>query len=60
MQCAAGVWKPALWAAAVMGRCFWIVVFLSVHVYLQRRRQHSATILHRALPVYEWLALGMP
>ena len=26
----------------------------------QRRRQHSATIAHIALPVSEWPALGMP
>ena len=27
---------------------------------LHRRRQHSATTAHRALPVCEWPALGMP
>ena len=26
----------------------------------QRRRQHSATTAHRALPVCEWAALGIP
>ena len=33
---------------------------MPVSKYFQRRRQHSATTSHRALPVYEWPALGMP
>ena len=48
-------------AAAGLGR--WIVgdaAVLLVCGDFQRRRQYSATTAHRALPVCEWPALGMP
>ena len=60
LQCAAGVVEPGLGAAAGLGRLFVGVGVLLVCEDFQRRRQHSATTAHRALPVCEWLALGMP
>ena len=47
-------------AAGVL--CRWLVggADLPVCGDFQRRRQHSATTAHRALPVCEWPALGMP
>ena len=60
LQCAAGVVEPALGAAAELGRWFVGVVVLPVCGEFQRRRQHSATTAHRALPVCEWPALGIP
>ena len=54
-----GVSGPALGAAAGLGRWFVGVAVLPVCGDFQRRRQHSATTAHRALPVCEWPALGM-
>ena len=60
LMCATGVVAPALGAAAELGGWFvWLAVF-SVCGDFQRRRQHSATTAHRALPVCEWPALGIP
>ena len=48
-------------AARALGRGSVGVAVLPVCAgVLQRRRQHSATRAHRALPVCEWPALGMP
>ena len=59
--CAAGVVGPELGAAAgVLCRWFVGVAVLPVCRAVQKRRQHSATIVHGALPVGEWPALGMP
>ena len=60
LLCASGVVGPALGAAAELGR--WCVggAGLPVCGNFKRRRQHSATTPHRALPVCEWPALGMP
>ena len=52
--------EPALGAAAGLGRWLVGVAVLPVCGNLKRRRQHSATTAHRALPVCEWPALGMP
>ena len=60
LQCAVGVVEPALGAAAGLGRWFVGVAVLLVCGDFQRRRQHSATTAHRALPVCESPALGMP
>ena len=49
--CAAGVVGPALGAAAELGRWFVRAAVLPVCGEFQRRRQHSATTAHRALPV---------
>ena len=51
MMCAAGVVAPALGVAAELGRWFVGLAVLSVSGDFQRRRQHSATTAHRALPV---------
>ena len=51
---------PVLGAAAGLGRWFVGVEVLPVRGGVQRRRQHSATTAHRALPVREWPTLGMP
>ena len=51
---------PELRAAAVLGGWFVVVAVLPVCAGVQRRRQHSATTAHRALPMREWPALGMP
>ena len=37
-----------------------VAVLLVCEDFQRRRRQHSATIVHRALPVCEWPALGIP
>ncbi len=59
-KCAALVVKPAMGGpAAGPGRWFVGVAVLLVGGASQRRRQHSATIVHRALPVCECSALGM-
>ena len=53
--------KRALGAAAGLGS--WLVrnaVLLAVCRDFQRRRQELATTAHRALPVPEWPALGIP
>ena len=42
-----------------LARIFSVAV-LPVQGEFQRGRQHSATTAHRALPVCEWPALGMP
>ena len=47
-------------AEAGLGWCFVGVAILPVCGDFQRRRQHSATTAHRALPVCEWPALGIP
>ena len=61
MQPGPAVVEPALGAAAGLGRWFVGITVLPVSSGLfQRRRQHSATTVHRALPVCEWPALGMP
>ena len=60
LQCAAGVVEPAPGAAAGLGRWFVGVAVLSLCGDFQRRRQHSATTAHRALPLCEWPSLGMP
>ena len=60
LQCAAGVGKPALGAAAGLGRWFVGVVVLLNAGIVQMSRHRSATIVPRALLVCEWLALGMP
>ncbi len=51
---------PALGAAAGPGGWFSGVGFWPVCGAVQRRRQHSATTAHRALPVCGWPALGIP
>ena len=43
--------RPELGAAAGLCRWFVGVAVLPVSGAVQRRRQHSATIVHRALPV---------
>ena len=61
LQYPAGVVEPALRAAAGrLGRWFVWVAVLPVCGDFQRRRQHSATTAHRALPVCGRSALGMP
>ena len=60
LQCSAGVLGPVLGAAAGLGRWFVGVAILPVCGGFQRRRQNSATTVHRALPVCGWPALGMP
>ena len=54
--------EPALGAAAGLGRwCFvGVVAVLPLSGNFQRNRQHPATTAHRALPVCECPALGMP
>ena len=47
-------------AVAGLGRWFVGVAVLPVCGEFQRRRQHSSITVHRALPVREWPALGMP
>ena len=47
-------------AATVLGRGVVVVADLPICGDFQRRRQHSATTAHRALPVREKPALGMP
>ena len=52
--------EAALGALAGLGRwCFVEVAVLPVCGDFKRRRQHSATTAHRALPVCGWSALGM-
>ena len=46
-------------AVGMLGRWFVGVADLPVGGDFKRRRQHSATTAHRALPVCEWPALGM-
>ena len=58
LQCAAGVAGPGLGAATVLGRGFVGGAVLPVSGDFQRRRQHSATTVHRALPVCVWPDLG--
>ena len=61
LQYAAGVLRPALWAAAGLGRRWFVGGgVLPVCGDFQRRTQHSATTAHRALPVCDWPALSMP
>ena len=60
LQCEVGMEGPALGAAAWPGGWFSGVAFWPVCGDFQRRRQHSATTAHRALPVCEWPVLGMP
>ena len=60
LQCAPAVVGPALGAAAGLCRWFVGVAVLPVCGDFQRRRQYSVTTVHRALPVCEWPALGMP
>ena len=49
-----------LGAAAGLGGWFVGMRLFPICVSFQRSRQHSATAAHRALPVGEWPALGMP
>ena len=58
--CAVGVVEPAVGAAAGPGILFVGVVVLPVCGDFQTRRQLLATTAHRALPVCEWSALGLP
>ena len=58
--CAAGLVEPALGFPADLGRWFVGAAVLPVCGDSQMRSQHSATTAHRALPVCEWPALGMP
>ena len=61
LQCAAVAKRTALGAVAgVLGRWFVGGAVLPVWGYFQGRTQHSATTVHRALPVFESPALGMP
>ena len=61
MLCAAGVVGAALLGGlAGLGGWFVGLAVLLVCGEFQRRRQHSATKAHIALPVCEWPALGMP
>ena len=60
LKCAAGVVEPELGAAAGLGSWFVGVMILTVYGDFQRRRQHLATTAHRALPVCERPAVGMP
>ncbi len=60
LQCAAGVVEPVLGAYAGLDR--WFVggaVLLNAGVF-QMWRRWLPTTAHRALPVHEWPALGMP
>ena len=60
LQCSAGVKGPALGAAAGLAR--WFVggaVLLNAGAFQMWRRSPTITA-HRALPVCEWPALGMP
>ncbi len=52
--------EPAVGTAAGLGGWFVGVAGLPVSGAVQRRREHSATTAHRALPACEWPALGMP
>ena len=53
--------EPEISLAADLGRWFvGVAVLPVVPGDIQRRRQHSATRQHRALPVCEWSALGVP
>ena len=60
LHSAAGVVGPALGAKAGLSRWFVQVAVLPVCGGIQRRRQHSATAVHRALPVRKWSALAIP
>ena len=60
VQCTARVAGPTLGAATGLGKWFVGVAVLLVCGDFQRRRQHSEPTAHRALPVHEWPALGMP
>ena len=52
--------EPTVGAAAGLGRWFvGVAVLLNTEV-LQMWRCHSTTTAHKALPVCEWPALGMP
>ena len=60
LQCAVVVVGPELGAAAGKLRVrFVVIAVLPVCGDFQKRRQHSATTAHRALPVCECPALGM-
>ena len=51
LLCAADAVGPALGAAAELGRWWFVgVAVLPILGEFQRRRQHSATKAHRALP----------
>ena len=52
--------NPVTGAAIGLGRWFLRVAVFPICGDFQRRRQHRATTAHRALPVCEWPALGMP
>ena len=52
--------EPALGAAAGLGRWIVGVAVFPVSGGFQRRRWFFATTAHRALPVCEWPALGIP
>ena len=60
LQCTTGVVQPALGAAARLGRWFVGFAVMPVCGDFQRRRQHSETTAHRAPPVCDWPALGIP
>jgi len=60
LQCTKGVVCTSPGALAGLGRWFVGGAVLPVCGDFKRRRQHSATFTHRALPVCEWPAVGMP
>ena len=62
LQCAVGVVEPALGAKAGLGlRVVWGLWFCRhVETFFQRRRQHLATSVCRALPVSAWSVLSIP
>ena len=58
--CVQQVWWGLHWGLKHgLGRWFVGGAVLPVCGDFQRRRQHSATTAHRALPVCEWQVLGM-
>ena len=58
--CAVDVVEPVLGASARLERWFREVTVFAAFWSFQLRRRRPATTVHRALPVCEWSALGMP